>query len=103
MSEVNLLCEEKHKSIDEKIDTHERILTAHSEQLVELKTTQIRTETIVQNLCDQIKSLVDTMRTERIEAQERQNKINALVLGCAGTTIVILIGFFIWYIQSLPR
>jgi hypothetical protein len=88
-----LLCEEKHKAIDEKLDNHEKRLGVHGDRLDKLENSQIRTEVVVQNLCDQIKTLVDAMKEQQKSAQN-------LVLGIAGTTIMILIGFVIWYIQT---
>ena len=91
-----LLCIEKHKAIDEKLEQHDGRLDGHDDRLSKVENSQIRTEVVVQNLCDQIKTLVDTMK----EQQKAQTK---MVLGIASTAIVILVGFFIWYIQSIPR
>lgn len=91
-----LLCEERHKVIDEKLKGHDERLGVHGDRLDKLENSQIRTEVVVQNLCDQIKTLVDTMK-------EQQKSVQTMVLGIAGTAIVLLVGFFIWYIQSIPR
>ena len=56
------LCLEKHKRIDEKLNTHEKRLAKHSDRLDKLEQYQSRTEAIIKNLCEKIDSLVTTMR-----------------------------------------
>jgi len=79
------VCEEKHKRIDERLDVHDTRLNNHSERIDELERYQSKTETQIANLCEQIKSLVTTMRW-----------FMGLIVGSG-------IGFFIWYIQTLGR
>ena len=63
MSEYNeSLCKERHKRVDEKIEVHERRLNDHSGRLDKLEQYQSRTETKIENLCEQIQGLVTTMR-----------------------------------------
>ena len=110
----DLLCEKTHKGIDEKLNNHEQRLGVQADKIDKLENNQVRTEVIVQNLCDQIRALVDTMKTQQTEqykqqqeqqaAQHKQQQAQlATLLGIAGTAIVILIGFVAWYIQSIPR
>jgi len=54
----------------------------HSERLDVLEQDRSRTEQKIENLCDQIKSLVSTMKW------------------FMGVLITTLLGFFIWYIQN---
>ena len=56
------LCAEKHKRIDEKINTHEKRLNNHGKRLDQLEQYKSRTEAIIKNLCEKIDSLVTTMR-----------------------------------------
>jgi len=56
------VCIEKHKRVNERLDTHERRINNHSERIDKLEQYQSRTEAKIENLCDQIKSLVTTMR-----------------------------------------
>lgn len=75
--------EEKHKRIDEKFELHEKRLNNHGDRIDKLEQYQSRTEVKIENLIDQIKSLVTTIKW------------------AMGLTITTLLGFFIWYIQSL--
>ncbi|HSH25253.1 MAG TPA: hemolysin XhlA family protein [Massilibacterium sp.] len=79
------VCEEKHKRIDEKFDTHERRLNNHGDRIDALEQHKSRTETQIENLINQIKSLVSTMKW------------------FMGLMVATLLGFFIWYIQQLGR
>ena len=56
------LCKEKHKRIDEKINTHERRLNNHGGRIDQLEQYQSKTETMIKNLCERIDGLVTTMR-----------------------------------------
>lgn len=56
------LCSERHKRIDEKINTHERRLNNHGDRIDQLEQYQSRTETMIKNLCERIDGLVTTMR-----------------------------------------
>ena len=96
MDNIQVLCAEKHKAIDATLERHEAQLSDQGEQLNSIKLASAKTETIVQDLCEQIKELVSAMK-------EQQARLTATLLGIAGVTIVTLVGFFIWYIQSLPR
>lgn len=90
------VCKEKHINVTAKLNEHDEHFTKIDEELDILKGASTRTETVVQNLCEQIKELVTTMK-------EQQSKQQSIVFGVMGTIITILIGFVIWYIQSLPR
>jgi chromosome segregation ATPase len=56
------ICDEKHRNVDEKFKTHERRLNNHSERLDSLEQYRSEAKTEIKNLCQQIKSLVKTMR-----------------------------------------
>lgn len=77
------VCSEKHKRIDEKFIIQEKRLNNHGDRIDLLEQSRSRTETQIANLCEQIKSLISTIRW---------------FLGLAGAT---LLGFLIWYIQTL--
>lgn len=77
------VCTEKHKRIDEKFELHEKRLNNHGNRIDKLEQYQSRTEVKIENLIEQIKSLVSTIKW------------------AMGLTITTLLGFFIWYIQSL--
>lgn len=79
------VCKEKHKQIDEKFERHERRINNHSERIDKLEQFRSSTETEMKNLIEQIKSLVSTIKWMMT------------------STIIVLVGFFIWYIQNLGR
>ena len=63
MTEFNApVCSERHKRIDERLDTHDKRINKHSERLDKVEQFQQRTEAKIENLCDQIQGLVTTMR-----------------------------------------
>lgn len=58
----NELCKEKHKRLDEKITTHENRLNNHSSRIDKLEQNDTANAVRINNLCEQISSLVTTMR-----------------------------------------
>lgn len=52
------LCEEKHKRVDEKLDTHEKRLNGHSDRLDVLEQYKSKSEEKIDNLCDRIDKLI---------------------------------------------
>ncbi|ABR48702.1 conserved hypothetical protein, CF-8 family [Alkaliphilus metalliredigens QYMF] len=79
----NMVCVEKHRSIEQRLNTQDKRLNNHSERIDKLEQHQSRTETKIENLCEQIKSLVTTIKW------------------AMGLTITTLLGFFVWYIQNM--
>lgn len=77
------VCKEKHKRIDEKFGTNEKRLNNHSERIDKLEQFRSSTETEMRNLVEQIKALVSTIKW------------------MMSSTIVLLAGFLIWYIQKI--
>ncbi|MBF7097570.1 hemolysin XhlA family protein [Alkalibacter mobilis] len=81
--ENNYACKEKHENINRTLEQHERRMNKHGERIDKIEQFQSRTETKIENLCEQIRSLVSTIRW---------------ALGVGLTT---LLGFFIWYVQNI--
>lgn len=79
------VCAEKHRRVDERLDIHDIQLKDHGKRIGNLEKYQSRAEEQVKQLCQQIKSLVTAM------------------WWAMGLAISTLIGFFIWYIQTLGR
>lgn len=75
------VCKEKHKRVDERLDTHERRLNSHSEELDKLSVSDARNTNEITNLCKQIGDLVTTLRW------------------LIGLLVTTLAGFFIYVIQ----
>lgn len=80
------LCEEKHKNIEARLKDHDNSINAHEGRLDKLENNQIRSEVMILNLCEQIKSLVTLIKT--------------VLLGSASFVIATGVGFIIWYIQN---
>ena len=79
------LCSERYRNVNSRLDTHEARLNNHSNRIDKLEQYQSRAEEQVKQLCQQIKSLVTAM------------------WWAMGLAISTLLGFVIWYIQSLGR
>ena len=62
MEQNNIICKERHKSLDDKLVRHEERLNNHSNRIDKLEQYQNRAEVKMDNLCEQIKNLVTTMR-----------------------------------------
>ena len=71
-------CKERFKAIDDRLNESDRLMSEHTTEIAVLKT----------NMNSLIKSI---------------NGLTKSLWGVCGTIIVTLLGFFIWYVQSLPR
>lgn len=76
-------CEYKHERIEEILNDYGIRITDLEDKDESHAIVLARLEVMVTSLCEQIKSLV------------------TIIKGGAGFIIVTLVGFFIWYIQSL--
>lgn len=76
------LCDEKHKAIDNRIETCERRLNAHGTAIDALQKSDAANTTQIKNL------------TSAIAEQTRA------IWGLVGTVLITLFGFFLWYVQS---
>lgn len=76
------VCNEKHKRVDERLETHEKRLNAHAEQLDGLSLSDARNTTSLDNLCKQIADLVQTVKW---------------LIGLVGSA---LLGFFFYAVQT---
>jgi archaellum component FlaC len=56
------LCQERHKRVDERLETHERRLNSHSEELDRLSISDTKNSTQIDNLCDKIDGLVTIIK-----------------------------------------
>ena len=79
------MCKEKHRQIDERFDKNDNRLNNHSDRIKTLENYRSANEVEIRNLVEQIKNLVATLKW------------------MITTAIVSLLGFFIWYIQSIGR
>ena len=60
--ESKIICEERHKRLDEKIAIHERRLNNHSERLDRIELASGRLEERLNNLITQLENLNKTMK-----------------------------------------
>ena len=79
------ICTEKHRRVDERLDTHETRLNNHGERIDRLEQYRSRAEVQVEQLCKQIKSLVKAM------------------WWAMGLAVSTLLGFFVWYVQNIGK
>ncbi|EPY2274696.1 hemolysin XhlA family protein [Clostridium sp. FAM 1755] len=75
------VCEEKHKRLEEKINVHDTRLNDHSKRIDKIEQNQSRTDTKIENLCEQLKQLVSVLKWY------------------IGLTIGALVSFFFYAIQ----
>ncbi|ACA43846.1 hypothetical protein FDC22_05970 [Clostridium botulinum] len=75
------VCEEKHKRIEEKINVQDIRLNDHGKRIDKIEQSQSRTDTKIENLCDQLKQLVGIMKWY------------------VGLTVGALVSFFFYAIQ----
>ena len=75
--------EERFKRVDEKLNIDSTRLNNHADRIDDLEKFQSSTQIEIRNLIEQIKSLVSVMRWG------------------ITSTIMVLLGFFVWYIQKL--
>ena len=79
------ICVLKHKEIDKHFELVDEKLKEHGGRLDKNDIGQATTDTVVKNLCEQIKDLV--------------NVIKWLIGGMVASGL----GFIVWYVQNLPR
>lgn len=79
------LCEQKHKEIDGKIQHHESWLGEHEKKIDGLTTSDARNTTQIDNL---------------IKAIGGQTKA---IWGLVSSVLLMLFGFFVWYIQNIGK
>jgi hypothetical protein len=77
------LCSEKHLRVNERLNDHDEAISDHSEKLEKLAKSDAINTTQISNLVKSMGGLTKALW--------------GLVLSIAG----VLVGFFIWYIQSL--
>ena len=56
------ICIEKHKSVSEKLDTHENRLNGHSTRLDKLEQSSAELKNEIKNLCKQLESLTSILK-----------------------------------------
>lgn len=77
------ICTEKHKQIDKQFEVDSIRLNNHSDRIDKLEQFKSGTEIEMKNLIEQIKALVSTIKWMMT------------------STIVMLAGFLMWYIQKI--
>ena len=82
---VERLCEQKHMAINQALDRHSKWLGEHEEKLDCLTKSDATNTNEIKNLC------------QRIGSQ------TTAIWGLVASVFMVLLGFLIWYIQSLPR
>lgn len=77
------MCDLKHTQVEQRLKVHDKELEGHDVRILALEKSQVKTDTVVTNLCKKMDTFISTM------------------LGCTGTLLAVLVGFFIWYIQNI--
>jgi len=76
------VCEMKHLRVDERLTGHDNDIKENCSRIDKLENSTTRTEVVVENLCNQIQSLV------------------SIIKWFLCMLIVSLVGFLFWYIQT---
>jgi len=76
------VCNAKHEEIDRTLTRHERRMNNHGERIDSMERSQSRSDAIIENLCEQIKNLVLTIKW------------------FTRVVITSMLGFVIWYLQN---
>jgi hypothetical protein len=79
------LCTEKHRALDDKIARHEKWIGEHETKIDHLERSDAANTTQIDNL------------TKAIGSQTKA------IWGLVSSIVVMLAGFLLWYIQSLPH
>lgn len=83
------VCTERHRRIDERLDTQDKRINNHSDRLDKVEQFQSRTETKIENLCERIDGLISVM-----------NDYKAIFRWLVGTSVGALVSFFFYAIQK---
>lgn len=86
------VCEMKHTRIGEQLDHHNKWLGEHEKKIDGLEKSDATNTNEIKNLC------------KSIEGQNKKmgNLTNA-IWGLVTGIFFVLVGFLVWYVQSLPR
>lgn len=85
--------------LQERVDKSENLLEDVLVRTVALEVTGARHDEKFITLCEKMQEVMDTLKDWMQFAQALYWK----VLAAAGVAITIFVGFFVWYVQSLPR
>lgn len=92
----------------EQCDRHGEItkcLEDHGQRIRTLEVSDTETKTEMKNLIKQVERLIVTieafMKTTQKKEEEKTKNNTAWVIGGMRIAIVLLVGFLIWYIQTL--
>lgn len=85
-------CEIRHTRIGERLDHHDKWLGEHEKKLDDLEKSDATNTNEIKNLCKSIES----------QNKKMGNLTNA-IWGLVTGIFFVLVGFLIWYVQSLPR
>jgi len=88
-----MVCE-RHEEVMEQLDDHEDRI-----KYLEIADTETKTE--MKNLISTVKELIQELREEKKQRQDDEKRRTQVLVGGMSTAIVIMVGFFIWYIQTL--
>jgi hypothetical protein len=85
-------CKERRISVDEKIQRHEKWLGEHEVKIDALEKSDATNTNEIKNLC----KCIDIQNS-------RMGRLTTAIWGLVVSVFALLAGFFVWYIQSLPR
>lgn len=84
------VCDKVHRRVDERLEHHERWLGEHERKIDMLEKSDATKTTEIKNLCDSIK-----------DQSKRLGKLTTAIWGLVTGIFMVLLGFFVWYVQQL--
>ena len=79
------VCDERHERIDSRLRDNDGTLREHGNKIGEIERACSRYEANIIHICETLKGLTKS------------------IYGLTTALVVSLVGFFIWYVQSIPR
>lgn len=87
-------------AIKEKFCEHTEMLEDLDDRVKYLELSDTETKTELKNLISVVKELIVELKEEKKQRDIEKEKRNTFIIKVGGTAIIILVGFFIWYIQK---
>jgi len=85
-------CNERHRAVDKEIKRHDGWLKEHEVKIDDLMKSDATNTNEIKNLCKGIEN-----------QNKRMGNLTNAIWGLVASVGLLLAGFVVWYIQSLPR
>lgn len=83
-------CDRRHEQVKEKLEHHDRWLGEHEKKIDTLERSDATNTNEIKNLCKSIES-----------QNKKMGSLTNAIWGLVTGIFFVLVGFFVWYVQSL--